>query len=279
MTQYVNIWTTDLAPTQKEISDAQQKEQFLSLTQDAPAARKVRQAIQQRAEEAKVPFQRASVGYQYDQPPSEEAIRSKLTGLMATDQMLKSKADQALVMRSAARLGRGAKASDIINATDQSLGNAATTSNRMLTAQQDALKEFAARQQLHQQQWGDPMKMWGDLMAQGGNIPNIPHTAFADPSGDMASKMASAFQSGTSGIGRAMNAVGTALGKSPDLDPLAKLLAGIGKSQRENPASGDNQDNQPVQGGYSIAAPTIFGGSDSSYNDYGTTYRDSTFGG
>ena len=102
---------------------------------------------------------------------------------MATDQMLKSKADQALVMRSAARLGRGAKASDIINATDQSLGNASTTSNRMLTAQQDALKEFAARQQLHQQQWGDPMKMWGDLMAQGGNLPNIPHTAFTDPSG------------------------------------------------------------------------------------------------
>ena len=76
-----------------------------------------------------------------------------------------------------------------------------------------------------------------------------------------------------------MNNVATALGKSPDLDPLAKLLASIGKSQRENPASGDTQDNQPAQGGYSIAAPTIFGGSDSSYNDYGTTYRDSTFGG
>src|SRR4249920_2219737 len=120
----LNKWTVKLAPQQKTISDAQQKEQLLQLTQDAPAARAIRQSIQQRAHDAQAPFKVASLGYQYDQPPSEEAIRSQLTGLMATNDMLKSKADQALIMRSAARLGRGAHAADIINATDQALGNA-----------------------------------------------------------------------------------------------------------------------------------------------------------
>src|SRR5215471_4010745 len=79
----LNKWMVDLSPDQLAIRDAQEKEQLLQLTKDAPAARKIRQAIQERAQMAKEPFNVAQLGYRYDQPPSEDAIRSELTGLMA----------------------------------------------------------------------------------------------------------------------------------------------------------------------------------------------------
>ena len=146
----LNKWDVKLAPTQKEISDAGQKEQLLQLTKDIPAARKIKEAVQQRAYDAKEPFLRASLGYQYDQPPSEDSIRSKLTELMASNEMIKSKADQALLMRQAARMGHGAKAADIINANDLALGNEQRVKDKMLQARTDAMKEFAARTSLHE---------------------------------------------------------------------------------------------------------------------------------
>ena len=223
-----NEWDVTLAPTQKEIQDAQQKEQLLQLTQDAPAARKVTQAIQQRAADAKEPFLKASLGYQYDQPESEGAIRSDLTGLMAQNDQRQAKLNQALTMRAAARLGQGAKASDIINATDQSLGDSSNVKNRMLQARNDALKEFSARTALHEQQWGTPMKMWGDLMAQGGNIPQLPKGVGAtDSTGAQQQAMLQAFNQGTSRVGSAFDSLASAAGKSPDLSAVAKALGSI----------------------------------------------------
>jgi hypothetical protein len=169
----LNKWSVNLTPDQTQIRDAGQKEQLLQLTKDAPAARKIRQAVQQRAEMAKEPFLKASLGYQYDQPPSEASIRSELTGLMANNDMLRSKADQALIMRSAMRMGAGARAPDIIQATEAQLGDAKTQQNRMLQARQQAVQEFGARLQQHEAKWGNPMKVWGELMSQGGDLPNI----------------------------------------------------------------------------------------------------------
>src|SRR3954471_6759632 len=143
----LNKWDVKLTPDQTQIRDSGEKEQLLQLTKDAPAARKIRQAVQQRAYDAKEPFLKASLGYQYDQPPSEAAIRSELTGLMANNDMLRSKADQALIMRSAMRMGAGARAPDIIQATEAQLGDAKTQQNRMLQARQQAVQEFGARLQ------------------------------------------------------------------------------------------------------------------------------------
>ena len=247
-----NEWDVTLAPTQKEIQDAQQKEQLLQLTQDAPAARKVTQAIQQRAADAKEPFLKASLGYQYDQPESEGAIRSDLTGLMAQNDQKQAKLNQALTMRAAARLGQGAKASDIINATDQSLGDSSNVQNRMLQARNDALKEFSARTALHEQQWGTPMKMWGDLMAQGGTIPQIPRSAITDSTGAQQQAMLQAFNQGTSKVGSAFDSLAAAAGKSPDLSAVAKALGSIkaGKSGGTQQSSDGTMDSN----GYSLGS-------------------------
>lgn len=236
----LNKWGVTLAPTQQQISDAGQKEQLLELTQDAPAARKIKQAIQQRAHDAKEPFLKASLGYQYDQPKSEAAIRSDLTGLMATNAMMKTKADQALIMRQAARLGRGVDASKIIQSADQKLGNADATNNRMLQARNEAVKEFAGRQQLHEAQWGEPMKMWGNLMGQGGDIPPIPKNAYTDTTGGQQQAMLTAFNQGTQGVGGAFDSLMGAAGKSPDLAAVAKIMAGIGGKKSKSSSDDEN---------------------------------------
>ena len=227
--ELLNEWDINLTPAQKQLMQGGEKEQLLQL-QDAGEARKIKRQIQQRSRDAVEPFKRAAAGYQYDQPPSADSIRSDLTGLMATNEMMKTKAEQALIMRQAARLGRGADATKIINSADQQLGNRNVVQNRMLQARTDALKEFAGRQQLHESQWGAPMKMWGDLMAQGGDIPSIPRSVLTDSTGAQQQAMLSAFNQDTRGVGGAFDSLSKAAGQSVDLSGIAKSLAAIGKS-------------------------------------------------
>jgi hypothetical protein len=273
----LNKWYVNLTPDQTSIRDAQQKEQLLELTKDAPAARKIRQAVQERAYQAKEPFLKASLGYQYDQPPSEEAIRSELTGLMANNDMLRSKADQALIMRSALRLGAGARATDIIQATDAQLGDPAKMQNRMLQARQQALQEFSQRQQQHEAQWGKPMEVWGSLMSQGGDLPNIPKSSM-DQSlnaqiGQQMQGMQAAFGQGTQGVSSAMQALAQAVGKSPDFSAAASAFGkGAGKKAGDS-TSDDTYDPTINRMGFST-----FGiGSGGDYNSPGYTSDDSEF--
>jgi hypothetical protein len=230
---------------QKDISDLSQKEQLLQLKEDAPAARRVRQAIQARAHDAIEPFKKAAAGYQYDQPRSEGAIRSELTGLLATNDQMRTKADQAMMMRQALRLGRGADATKIIQSADQKLGNRENVQNRMLQARNEAVKEFAGRQQLHEAQWGEPMKMWGALMAQGGDVPGIPKSALTDSTGAMQQQMLSSFNQNTARVGSAFDSLAKAAGQSPDLSGIAKALASIGKGGKNS----KGQDDETTYGG------------------------------
>jgi hypothetical protein len=255
--ELLNEWGVKLTPTQQKLMQGGEKEQLLQLTEDAPAARKIKRAVQARAAQAKEPFLKASLGYQFDQPKGESRIRSELTGLMAQNEMQKTKAEQALIMRQAARLGKGADASKIIQSADAKLG--ANTQNRMLAARNDALKEFAGRQQLHEAQWGEPMKMWGNLMSQGGDIPGIPNRAIQDSTGAMQQQMLSAFNAGTRGVAGAFDSLGAAAGKSPDLSGVAKALASIGKGAKNS----KGQEDETSYGG-----TTSFGKSNWDTSDY-----------
>lgn len=271
----LNKWTVKLTPDQLQIRDAQEKEQLLQLQQDAPAARKIRQAIQQRAYEAKEPFLKASLGYQYDQPPSEASIRSELTGLMATNDMLRAKADQALIMRSALRLGAGARAPDIIQATNAALGDPEKVKNRMLQARQQALSEYKDRLQQHEAQWGTPMKVWGDLMGQGGDIPNVPKGSMDQSINSMInsqmSGMQNAFAAGTKGVSAAYDAMAKAAGQSPDLSAVAKALGSMKFGQQKGTGTGSDSDtyDPTVQMGVSTFGQNY---GDTGRNDYGTDY-------
>jgi len=148
-------------------------------------------------------------------------------------------------MRSAARLGTGAKAQEIINAVDQGMGK--EQKNTLLAARNQAVQEAAARAAAHETQYGQPMKMWGDLMAQGGNLPDIPRSTLnADLGSAISSQnqaMQRAFGAGTEGVSGAMGGVASAAGKSPDFSKLSSILAGIDKQYGR---TGKKQDDQSV---------------------------------
>jgi hypothetical protein len=238
----MNEWKTKLTDMQKSIQQGQEKEQSAQLTKDAPAARKIREQVQQRAHDAIEPYNKAQLAYQYAQPPSEGAIRGDLTKLMATNLMAQSKANQALLMRSAARLGTGAKAEEVINAVDQGLGK--QQQNTLLQARNQAVQEAAARAAAHETQYGTPMKMWGELMAQGGNLPDIPKSSLNQDLGNAITNqneaMQKAFAAGTTGVSSALGGLASAAGKSPDFSGLAKILASIksGKGTGDDDQSG-----------------------------------------
>lgn len=260
-----NKWSVDLAPNQKELMQAGEKEDLLRLTKDAPAARKIKQAVQQRAHDAKEPFNRASMGYQYDQPQSEAGIRSDIAQSMAVNDMLRSKADQAILMRQSERMGHGAKAAEIIHATDSALGDDARVKARSLAARQEALKEYGLRQQMHETQYGKPMEVWGNLMAQGGDLPPMPKSAFSDPSSGMQAQMLAAYGAGTRGVSGALGSLANAAGKSPDLSAVAKALAGL-DAMKKGGAAEDTRDESRL-GGYSYVAPASDDRGDSGFRD------------
>lgn len=261
----LNEWKTQLTPMQKEIQQAGEKEQRLQLTKDAPAARAIREQVQKRSKEAVEPYNRAALAYQYAQPPSELAIRSDLTKLMATNLMAQSKANQALLMRGAARLGTGAKAEEVINAVDQGLGK--QQQNTLLQARNQAVQERAARVAAHETEYGQPMKMWGELMAQGGNLPDIPKSSLSQDLGNAITHqndaMQKAFAAGTSGVSNALGGLAGAAGKSPSFEGLAKILAGI-----KGGKGGDEEGTLNNWGGESTYSQNI----------PGYEYNDSPFG-
>jgi len=278
----LNKWTVKLAPDQQTIRDATQKEQLTELTKDIPAARKVKEAIQQRAYEAKAPFHTAELGYQYDQPQSEAADRSELTRLMATNAQAQTKAQQALMMREALRMGRGDRTAGIINDADQALGNADVMNQRALTARSEAIKEYAAGLQEHEAKWGTPMKVWGDLMAQGGDMPNVSRGNLDQSLNSMinsqASAMNSAFNSGTSGVGGALNNLASAVGKYPDLSAAAKAFGSIGKQKAQNPDDTYNPANDMM--GYSTFGKTNpMDANAMMWDDSGSSWDNRDFGG
>lgn len=221
--ELLNEWSVKLAPDQEKIRDAQEKEQLLQLTEDAPAARAIRKKIQERSKAAADPFRKASLGYQYDKPESEGAIRADLTRLMATNDLIRSKSDQALFQQQALRQGKGANPSDLIQAVNAELGK--NTNNRMLEARKQALAEHGQKVQQHEAEWGTPMRFWGDLMAQGGNMPDIPKGSLEQSLnaqiGQQSSGMQSAFAQGTQGVGSAMQALASAVGKSPNMSGIS----------------------------------------------------------
>lgn len=255
----LNKWLTNLTPMQKQIMQGGEKEQYLQLTKDAPAARRVREAVQKRSEEAKEPYNQAVNAYRYDQPVGEATIRDDLTHLMATNMMARSKADQALLMRQAARLGTGGKAQEIINATDQALGD--QQKNTLLQARQQAVQEAAARSSAHEAKYAPQIKMWADIMQQGGNIPDLPKFSQAN---DLASAissqnqaMAQAFGAGTSGVSSALGGLASAAGKSPSFEGLAKILASI--DSQKGVGKKDMETGLPTWGGQSEYSQNVPG--------------------
>lgn len=234
----LNEWIIALTPTQKQITQAGEKEQLLSLTEDAPRARRQRARMEENAKAAGKEYEKALAGYKYDQPASEGAIRDELEKLILGGRQQQMHDDQGIIARQALRMGKGADIAKIIKATDDQYGQ--ILPQLMLQAREGARNERSQRLAQHSQQYMPEMQMWQQIMQNGGQDGNIrfsdtPEKLMAQQ-GQMASAIQSAMQSGASSIGQAYSALGTAMGKSPDLSGVAgslgKLDGGSGSAGR-----------------------------------------------
>lgn len=228
----LNEWVIALTPTQKQITQAGERENLLSLTEDAPRNRRQKQRAEKNALEAGKNYQTALAGFKYDQPKSERATRDELEHLLMGGRTQALNDQKGIIARQALRLGKGADLAKIIKATDDQYGQ--EIPELMMKAREGARTEHAQRMQQHNQQYMPEMQMWQEMMAAGGGDAQIKFSdtpqALASQQGQMAQTIQAAMQSEASGVGGAMQGLASAMGKSPDLSGVASSLSKMGGS-------------------------------------------------
>lgn len=226
----LNEWKIALTPTQKSITQAGEKENLLSLTEDAPRARRQRARMEDNAVQAGKQYSRVLNDFTYDQPKSELAIRDELEHTLMGGKSQAMKDQQGIIARQALRMGKGADLAKIIKATDDAYGDELPA--LMAQTRSGAMQERQGRLQQHSQQYMPEMQMWQQIMQNGGQDAQIkfsdtPQSLMAQQ-GQMAQSIQSAMQNESSSVGGAMNALGSAMGKSPDLSGVAGAFSKMG---------------------------------------------------
>lgn len=230
-----NSWKIDLSPMQKAISSATEQEQFRSMTEDAERNRRQRQRQEQTSLTAADQFGKALAGYNYDQPASLDSTKDDLERLLITTTAQQMKNDQSGIARQALRMGKGADYARIIKATDDALGQ--KLPQAMLQARQAANQEHATELQQHEAQYMPALQNWEQLMNQGGGNAGLQYdgapAALAATQNANAAAIQAAIQGGSSGVGGAMQALATTVGKPVDLSAVSKAFTGGDKTKQK----------------------------------------------
>jgi hypothetical protein len=209
-----NEWIMQLDPTQQQLVSAGEREQLLSLTEDATRNRALRQRQEQRSLDAGEDYETALAGLRYDQPPEEAAIRGELQRLLGSGREGLAKETQSVLGRQAARLGRGGDIAEIIKNTNDYVGS--TTPDRLLQARQGALAESQARQGAHQARHIPRLNRAASTMDAIGNAPQ----RFSTLPQEMGGQQAQMLQAISQALANESNQVGGAYSN------LAQTIAG-----------------------------------------------------
>lgn len=222
-----NSWEIDLTPTQNQITKAGEKEQLLSLTEDATRNRNIKRTQVARGQQAAKDYNTALAGYRYDQPMDERSIRAELTKLSGNAQVQGMKGQQAASIRQALRANQGGLLPQITKTTDDAIG--ASLADTLLKARNQSVTEAAGRRAAHDQTYLPEMSQLMQVMDAGGGAPqkfsDLPQT-FDAMQGQQAQTILNALKTGASGVGGAFDTLGSAFGKSPDLSKVASLFGG-----------------------------------------------------
>lgn len=221
--ELMNEWKQILTPTQNQILKAGEKEQLLSLTEDATRNRDIKRAQADRGKEAGKDYNRALAGYRFDQPKGEASIRDNLNAIMGSGEEAGQKGQQAASIRQALRSGRGALLPNIVKSADDSVGQG--LADRLLKARQQGVQEAATRLQAHDARYIPELQTFSQLMDAGGGAPikysDLPQ-AMAGQQSEQARAIQAALQATASNVGGAYNALAAAAGKSPDFGAAAR---------------------------------------------------------
>lgn len=164
-----NTWNTTLSPTQKAIADAQQSEQYKTLTSDAARNRAIKNLQYQMAGDAGKDYNTALAGFRYDQPASQGAIQDKLTTLMTNADNAASSSNESLASRELLRQGRGGDLNSLVKTIQDNRGKA--LAGDQLKAYTGSLGEEQQLQQQHQSKYLPALQQSASTVAAAGGAP------------------------------------------------------------------------------------------------------------
>lgn len=240
-----NTWKIKNTPTQQAILSAQEREQYLNLTEDAMRTRALKRMQFQRSRGAAEDYNTAEAGYKYDQPPSEGAVTDTLLTDTLNNRNANVNVARAALERQALRMGNGASIPAIVAASSQEMNKGLP--DAVLQARQAGGQIAQQAQTAHQNKYLPAIQMFAKLMDDVGpsqlNESQLPQQEGAQQQNILAGIM-QALQSGASNVGNAYANLSQTAGKVyPDLSGIAKALSGLGGS-----LFGGGQQQQPAYG-------------------------------
>lgn len=208
-------WETKLTDTQRGLVSAGEREQGLTLGEDAGRSRDVRRRQAERAGGAKDDFNTALMGYRYDQPDSEEASFSTIARLMAGANESRSKEVRNTLGRGALRLGRGGDIDQIVKSSNDMLGQ--MLPDTLLAARAQARGEHQQDVAAHNAEYLPQLNYFQGVEDDvGGTQPlfsSAPQTQ-ANTQNAMLQQIAQSIAQGSAGVGNAYRGVAGATANS-----------------------------------------------------------------
>lgn len=245
-------WIIELAPMQKRLVKAGEREQLLGLTEDAGRQRDLRRSQEGRSREARDVYNDLLADFRYDEPDDEDTIFDRIIGDTAAMRTETGNAAKNAIGGQAARLGRGGDVNKLL----QTIVGGVGTSD-VAQARSQAFQEAGARKQQHRGLL-DELGTFANIWDAVGEAP----LRFSDAPGrmdatqqDMLSRIAAAISGGASRVGSAYSRLANTM-QAPDFGSLASSLNSLKLGGRGGGSvttlSGANAPlwAGPVMGGY-----------------------------
>jgi hypothetical protein len=226
--ELLNEWINQLTPTQQQLISAGEREQLLSLTEDAPRARELRRAQAGRAKEAGKDFDRALAGYRYDQPPSEGAEQDELVRSLLINRQKGLGEGLRGITGQALRIGRGRDIPALIKAADDLFGR--SLEETTLKGKQAGSAMHQAKRAAHENIYGSALDRFSGLADK----VNPTTARFSDAPqrmGEVQDAMqraiSAAISGGAANVGNAYTNLASGLSQSPDLSNIVRALSSM----------------------------------------------------
>ena len=228
----LNEWMTNLTPSQRALMLAGEREQRVSLTEDAGRNRAARERQARAGRAAEPAFDEAMAGYRFDQPESEGSIRAKIAQLLAIAKGPTGGATSNQSIRTSGNL-------PVVNQGAQAEGDTQRLAQTLLQARSQGLAESGARTQQHESKYGPALDRFTNMLGAGGGAPiSMPSDPTSGQQDSMAKLLASVGAQGSQGVGNAGGQATAAAGQNPlDMRSTAAL---IGAMSRYNKAGATN---------------------------------------
>lgn len=197
----LNKWVTRLTPMQDRIVKGGEREQLLSLTDDARQNRNVRNTKYKRGLDAGDDYARQRAEFNYKAPPSEGSIRDELLSLMVGSAQGAARRDTGDATIQALRSGSG-----LPNPRRSSEDFGSSLPDIMLKAREAAFGESTARNSAHNSKYLPVLQSLQQTMDAGGDAP----LRFSDTPKELANQQSESFKNIITALHQGGAAVNTA---------------------------------------------------------------------